>query len=765
MKAGIFCALLLVFLLPAVFSRSFAAEIPDTKTVRVASDDSGLFLVLDKNGEPVSGYAYEFIETIAAYSGWKVEYVPGYSFASCLQMLENGEADLFYDISYSPEREDRMLFPDLPMGSEEYYLYCLSNNRNIHAMDYASYDGKRVGVTAGTLEVEALKTWAENKGISLEFVEFDSLSEKEAALEAGEIDLDLEINMLANRDFSALDRISGDSYYLVVNKERTDLLSDINSACAKNISINRKFFDHLIEKYFSQTLVSKSLTDEETEWVSEHDTLTIGYLNNYLPFSFTDKNGEPAGMVRDLVPLMLGNIGLRDAFRIEYVGFDDNEDMYISLDTGAVDCIFPVCGNMNFAISKNAFFSSDVIGIAVDLAYRDTYTDETTAVIAVNGRNQLQDYYTNYYYPDSEIIYFDTIEECLDAVLNGKAGCTILNGMRTAELLRGKKYTDIHTVRLPDNAEFSVAVRTGNSALLSLVNRSISNTDDSEVVTLSYHYLSLEEGSFSLVDFFRTHPEDLCGLLAFFLMLVLVTVLIGREKEKKANTRLQKAYTEIQDAHRTLSENNSRMMVLEDDLESLYDVELDSGNYEVFVRNQSFSDDIITRMVNGNEFFEDTLDNVMRVVSPEDRESVIRVLNRDHIRKTLAEDSSVDLYYRLVSDEKHHLYRMRILYKDGEKSHIIVGVFNAEAEMAAKLKDERLRDNLIQQMIGNDGLFLIDCVHDTRRTIHDNTRGSVNYSDTESYSEAFGRYIDNCVAMADSSSMNSIRVMKRSGMP
>lgn len=38
-------------------------------------------------------------------------------------MLEAGEIDLMAALSYTDERAEKMLFSELPMGQEKYYLY------------------------------------------------------------------------------------------------------------------------------------------------------------------------------------------------------------------------------------------------------------------------------------------------------------------------------------------------------------------------------------------------------------------------------------------------------------------------------------------------------------------------------------------------------------------------------------------------------------------------------------------------------------------
>ena len=115
------CLFLLLTFIGSPFAHGAAAE---DKTVRVGWYESS-FNTTDAYGRQ-SGYAYEYQLKIAAYTGWTYEYVTG-SWADLMHMLENGEIDLMSDISYTPEREERMLFSSLPMGTEDWFfrfLFC-----------------------------------------------------------------------------------------------------------------------------------------------------------------------------------------------------------------------------------------------------------------------------------------------------------------------------------------------------------------------------------------------------------------------------------------------------------------------------------------------------------------------------------------------------------------------------------------------------------------------------------------------------------------
>ena len=51
-----------------------------------------------------------------------------------------------------------MLYTTLPMGSEAYYLYISSDNAEILPDDYSTLNGKRVGVTKNSIEIDLFRS-------------------------------------------------------------------------------------------------------------------------------------------------------------------------------------------------------------------------------------------------------------------------------------------------------------------------------------------------------------------------------------------------------------------------------------------------------------------------------------------------------------------------------------------------------------------------------------------------------------------------------
>lgn len=107
------CFFLSVFLLVVCLPlQALAAE---GKVVRVGWYEGG-YNITGPSGER-SGYGYEFQQTVAAYTGWRYEYVKGNSM-ELLEKLQRGELDILNCMSYTPERAQHVLFSSMPMGRE-----------------------------------------------------------------------------------------------------------------------------------------------------------------------------------------------------------------------------------------------------------------------------------------------------------------------------------------------------------------------------------------------------------------------------------------------------------------------------------------------------------------------------------------------------------------------------------------------------------------------------------------------------------------------
>ena len=175
------CLILCMILLPIPVS----AQEDRSKVVRVGWYE-GTYNTTGPDGQR-SGYSYEYQQAVAAHTGWKYEYVEG-SWAELMSMLKNGQIDLLGDISYTEERSTSMLFSELPMGEDKYYLYVDTSNTDISTSDLTTLNGKRIGMLPNALPAEMFHEWEKSHGVNTQQVDITGADDVRQKLKNHEID-------------------------------------------------------------------------------------------------------------------------------------------------------------------------------------------------------------------------------------------------------------------------------------------------------------------------------------------------------------------------------------------------------------------------------------------------------------------------------------------------------------------------------------------------------------------------------------------------
>ena len=521
-----------------------SAEPNPRKVVRVACAAFDRLMVLGEDNQPISGYAYEYIQTVAVYAGWEVEYVSCENFADSIKKLLSGEVDLAYDISYTEERAEKILFPNEPMGTEYYFLYTSAENKSIAPGNRAAMDGKTVGVTSGTMMIDLLREWCMRNDVQFKILEYKNISDKEAALYAGKIDFDLEISMLAKHNLSAVEKIGSSTYYLAANKGRPDLIDDMNSALDKVLTNDLNYFTRIQDQYFAETTLSRNLTVEEKSWLADHKVLRVGYFNNYLPFSTKDKNGNPVGAGIEAVREIVKKLKLEDRLQVEFICYNDQVAGYRAVESGEVDLMFPAYISSSVKRDYRIIGGKVLSTLTSDIAYLEEFGNGGGKRIGVNKHNLMQYYYCKDCYPQSEIVFYNGIRGCLDGLLNRTSDATFLNSFRTEALLKPIKYRSIRAERAGNSFKFRMAFAENNIGLMLLMDRGLTMLDHDFISGASYSFVG-RMNSYTVMDFLREHI--LAVILTVAILVALSAALFGywhRNRELAGINRELKEYSE-----------------------------------------------------------------------------------------------------------------------------------------------------------------------------------------------------------------------------
>ena len=546
----------IVFFIIGYRINAYADQEPEV--VRVGYYENEVFQEGAKEGEVKNGYAYEYYRKLSEYTGWKYEYVYG-EFGDLYQMLLDGEIDLLAGLAWREDRAEIIGYPNAVMGKESYYLVKHDVDSDISA-DPATLNKCKIGVLDSAM-VGTLNQYLEDNHIKAEVVTYSDYTQLFEAFDSHEVDiLAAESDGAHGREHSEVLTVFGTSdYYLCTNKKRPDLLAELNSAQSLLATEEPNYLNSLRAKYYSVSVTAMAFSQAERDWMNHHTSLHVGYLDNYLPYSDTDKQGNVTGIVKDIIPAILDGLGMQN-INVTYSGYSNYDAMVADVSSGQIDVAFPVGGGLYYSEESGIYLSNPVSSSHADLVYKGEFSEKTTEHFAVNENNRMQYYFVRTNYPDAEITFYPSSEDCLSALLSGKAGCVTLNGLRANDILRNKKYEDLSLYQTSYNDARCFGVEIGNEGLLKLLNRGINVLGTDYAQSISYRYTG-GLYSYGFIDALKDHMA-LVGTIILIIVVVIVFLLVRDvrrtrkevEEQEKARQNLELKNAELAESQRALSD-------------------------------------------------------------------------------------------------------------------------------------------------------------------------------------------------------------------
>ncbi len=536
-------SLLLAVLLPL---SAFAAEPAITeagkKTVRVGWYESP-FCMTDAFGGR-SGYAYEYQQKIAAYTGWEYEYVTT-SWSKLLQMLKNGEIDLLSDVSFTEDRAKTILYSSLPMGEEEYYIYVSNRNKELSLADYATFNGKRAGMNKGSVQKEQYIAWVEKHGIQTEIVELTG-GEKDSLqrLSRGAIDMYVGTNIAKKGSNAAiavpLCKVGSSPFFFAVNRNRPDLLQELDAAMNRIQDENRFYNQQMYKKYFSGGGSVVYFTPAETGWLERHGPIRVGYRPDYLPYCGKDEEtGKLTGGLKDYLEIASSKVK-NAKLLFEPVPIPGAEDALEALRKGEVDCIFPVSftdydGEKFGVLVTDPPMHAEMYAV-MKKGHRKNYSlKEIESVSYVKGYHYHENFLKKYF-PKWKVVFYDKPAKRFQAVKSGEADCFLVSSYRLnslADLISKYKLTTITT---GEDMSLSFALRRDDVQLYSILNKVNSLVPEASVYSALAGY-SYEEKKVTLADFVQDNLAAVIAFIATVATVILALLLFGAKTQKKSTER------------------------------------------------------------------------------------------------------------------------------------------------------------------------------------------------------------------------------------
>lgn len=476
----------------------------DTQTVKVGWYTEPGIQYIDDSGKRC-GFSYDYYAQIARYEDVQFSYVSG-SWEDCYEMLKAGNIDVLSFVEKTPESEEYFDFSDMPIAHEYLLLSSLADNSNISPNDYNTLKGSRVAVTDSSVHTEIFSKFMEDNQLTGSLITYKNTADSVKALQNGEVDLLLRTSYFQPfENEKVIAKLQGADLYFAVRKGDSELLDKINSALDALNTYNPYFKDYLGNRYFPKDHSDIiQLSKLERDYLAEIKNITVvipsprGYLANYSDGEFSGINIDILNYISDKLGVTFNYIAMDDYSKFDEIGSKQRHVLY--------------CGfyyDWEWASSQQVSLSSPYLTLPFNMVYngKKALPSDSEIKIAAAKVMHSNDTYILQNYPASSITYFDTLDECFDAVAKGKCDALFCDTYTSSYYLKYNQYNMLEQKPIPFSHEICFAVpETYNSGLLTILAKTINTIDpgviDNIIFTNTYNNTDRADflGDYSVVN-------------------------------------------------------------------------------------------------------------------------------------------------------------------------------------------------------------------------------------------------------------------------
>ena len=485
---------------------------------------------IEKKGDYYTGYLYDYLREISIYTNWEYEFVE-MDISEALNALKNGEIDLMGGMFKSDAIEKIFDFPKYDMGYTYSTLIVSDDYKACDESAYVILDGMNVGyleTAKGTLD-NFLK-FCENNGIQdVVLTPLDSKvgeSGLKEALKAKEVDAVIGGDLTTNGiDGKAVAKFGAVPYYFATTKGNTEIVEKLNEALIKideqDGSFKRKLYDQYFRGDYKKFLI---LSKKEEAYIKEMQPLKVAYLTSSIPFQYYNKKTQkPDGIFVEYMNL----IAQKTNIPIDFIGISSYKEGYELLRSHKVDIMLGALDDYLIADQYQFCLTRSLLRLDIqEIINKNMSLQQDKNMIALkkganpSGRDN-----------NDQIKYYDTLEECIQAVNKGEASKTYVDSYTIGYYTLQDIYRNIAI----QPSEYQIGVSLGlaqdlDETLMHILTQSLASFTGEDNTTIVSKEIIKMSNDVSLKQFIQSHLEAV--ILIIVIVLTVIAILIKARFDK-----------------------------------------------------------------------------------------------------------------------------------------------------------------------------------------------------------------------------------------
>jgi len=293
-----------------------------------------------------------------------------------------------------------------------------------------------------------------------------------------------------------------------------------------------------------------NLTEEEKNWISNHDTIFFGYDPDWKPYEFINDKGEHDGIVKPIIQIIRDRSGLN----LQPLPNQDWTSSVESLKSGKLQMLTALGvtdDRMEFMDFTSTYMSFPFVIInSKDGQFIGEINDLKDLTVALPKGYMITEKVENDY-PNLNIVYTNNLEEGLLKVLTKEVDATIAGLPIASYYLNYGGFDHLQIAANVDQyeADLNMSVLKGNDTLLNILEKSLNSISDGEKQEIINEWVTVKyEHGVNMARVWKI--AGLCALIVIVIIGVIIFWNRSLKKEisrrKEAEEKLQASFEEIQ---------------------------------------------------------------------------------------------------------------------------------------------------------------------------------------------------------------------------